>query len=189
MANRANQKADEEQSRHGGVDRDQAQNKVRGKAEELKNRIPDEHRERIANTIGETKDFLDEQFPEERRDQFIYRLKKVVVECQEHSDYQEAMEWLLQFFESELRFLSNRAFGLSHSRLQGSRPARHQQGRERCRLARRRPRRVICHQPVPNPPRAIRQWQVHARHARRPGPDLHRCPERSAPPRLVLSLR
>jgi hypothetical protein len=38
------------------------------------------------NKAGEQRDraqeFLDEEFPEERRQQFIYRLKKVVVECQ-----------------------------------------------------------------------------------------------------------
>jgi len=100
MAGRANQKANEEQSRHGNVDRDEAEQQARGKAQQLKEKIPEEHRERISNTINETKDFLDEQFPEERREQFIYRLKKVVVECQEHSDYQEAMSWLLDTFEN-----------------------------------------------------------------------------------------
>ena len=77
MAGRANQKANEEQSRHGDVDRDEAEQKARGKAQQLKERIPEEHRERLSNTINDTKDFLDEQFPEERREQFIYRLKKV----------------------------------------------------------------------------------------------------------------
>jgi hypothetical protein len=74
---------------------------ARGKAYELKNRIPEERRQQVSQAVDETKEFLHDVFPEERRDQFIYRLKKVVVECQEHKDYQEAMEWLLNFFESK----------------------------------------------------------------------------------------
>lgn len=64
------------------------------------NKIPDEHRERLNDQVGKTKDFLNENFPEERRDNFIYRLKKVVVECQEHKDYQDAMQWLLDTAEN-----------------------------------------------------------------------------------------
>ena len=58
----------------------------------------------------------EEYFPEERRDQFIYRGKKVslfptyfslvshaawqvIVECQKHDDYQQAIRWLLGFIE------------------------------------------------------------------------------------------
>lgn len=82
------------------VDKEDAKGQARGKMNDLKNRIPDEHRERAANAVNETKDFLHDQFPEERRDQFIYRLKKVVVECQNHKDYQEAMSWLLDTLEN-----------------------------------------------------------------------------------------
>jgi len=82
-------------------DQGEAKDQARGKAEQLKNRIPEEHRERVDNAVQETKEFVHDVFPEERREQFIYRLKKVVVECQQHKDYQEAMEWLLTFFESK----------------------------------------------------------------------------------------
>jgi len=81
-------------------DQGEAKDQARGKAEQLKNRIPEEHRERVDNAVQETKEFVHDVFPEERREQFIYRLKKVVVECQQHKDYQEAMEWLLTFFEN-----------------------------------------------------------------------------------------
>ncbi|KAJ7490866.1 hypothetical protein FB451DRAFT_1513957 [Mycena latifolia] len=37
----------------------------------------------------------DEYFPEERRDQWLWRGKKVIVECQKHADYQESVRWLL----------------------------------------------------------------------------------------------
>ncbi|KAG5640527.1 hypothetical protein DXG03_008215 [Asterophora parasitica] len=41
----------------------------------------------------------EEYFPPERRDQFIYRGKKVIIECQKHNDYQEAIRWLLSYVE------------------------------------------------------------------------------------------
>ena len=85
-------------------DSEDAKNQARNKAEQLKQRIPEEHREKLDNAVQETKEFVHDVFPEERREQFVYRLKKVVVECQQHKDYQEAMEWLLTFFES--KFLS-----------------------------------------------------------------------------------
>lgn len=86
-------------------DSEDAKNQARNKAEQLKQRIPEEHREKLDNAVKETKDFVHDVFPEERREQFVYRLKKVVVECQEHKDYQEAMEWLLNFFESKFLFI------------------------------------------------------------------------------------
>ncbi|KAJ6548106.1 hypothetical protein DFH09DRAFT_1504573 [Mycena vulgaris] len=42
----------------------------------------------------------DEFFPEERRDQWIWRGKKVIVECQKHADYQESVRWLLNAVDS-----------------------------------------------------------------------------------------
>jgi hypothetical protein len=42
----------------------------------------------------------DEYFPQERRDQFIYRGKKVIIECQKHDDYQESLRWLLDTLET-----------------------------------------------------------------------------------------
>ncbi|WWC93737.1 hypothetical protein V866_000573 [Kwoniella sp. B9012] len=87
-------------NRDTGADRAQAEGTARNKAQQLRDRIPEEHRARAADAIQDTKQFFKEQLPEERRDQFIYRLKKVVVECQEHKDYQEAISWLLDTLEN-----------------------------------------------------------------------------------------
>ncbi|KAJ9126120.1 hypothetical protein QFC24_002393 [Naganishia onofrii] len=64
------------------------------------NAVPDDVRNKASQGIDKTKDFLNENFPEERRDQFIYRLKKVVVECQDHKDYQEAITFFLDQAEN-----------------------------------------------------------------------------------------
>ncbi|KAK8854853.1 hypothetical protein IAR55_003592 [Kwoniella newhampshirensis] len=100
IAGRANQKADAADQNTPDVDQDQAKDQARGKVNDLKSKIPEEHREKAANAIQDTKNFFSEQLPQERRDQFIYRLKKVVVECQGHKDYQEAMSWLLDTLEN-----------------------------------------------------------------------------------------
>ncbi len=66
----------------------------------LTDRVPQEHKDRANDHADRTKRFFaEEYFPEERRDQFIYRGKKVVVECQKHKDYQESIRWLLNYLE------------------------------------------------------------------------------------------
>ncbi|KAH9851443.1 hypothetical protein C2E23DRAFT_732995 [Lenzites betulinus] len=66
----------------------------------IRGRVPDEHKDRANEQTQRVKNFLSEEyFPEERRDQFIFRLKKVVYECQSHDDYQGSMQWLLNFLE------------------------------------------------------------------------------------------
>ncbi|KAI0744977.1 hypothetical protein C8Q76DRAFT_764414 [Earliella scabrosa] len=76
------------------------QDKFNGMKDSLMGRVPDEHREQANEQTNRVKNFLsDEYFPEERRDQFIFRLKKVIYECQSHDDYQESMKWLLNFLE------------------------------------------------------------------------------------------
>ncbi|KAJ7061465.1 hypothetical protein C8F01DRAFT_1369002 [Mycena amicta] len=42
----------------------------------------------------------DEFFPEERRERWIWRGKKVIIECQKHSDYQESVRWLLDMIDA-----------------------------------------------------------------------------------------
>ncbi|KAJ6447574.1 hypothetical protein C8R47DRAFT_1231379 [Mycena vitilis] len=42
----------------------------------------------------------DEFFPEERRERWIWRGKKVIVECQKHKDYQESVTWLLDTIDA-----------------------------------------------------------------------------------------
>ncbi|KAJ7684251.1 hypothetical protein DFH06DRAFT_1155114 [Mycena polygramma] len=44
--------------------------------------------------------FTDEFFPEERRERWIWRGKKVIVECQKHKDYQESVTWLLDTIDA-----------------------------------------------------------------------------------------
>ncbi|KAL9126541.1 MAG: hypothetical protein Q9217_004421 [Psora testacea] len=73
-----------------------AMNKLRGTASE---NIPDEHKDKARNAGNRTKNYFGEKVPKERRDQTIYRLKKMIVEIQSHSDYQEAIETLLSLAE------------------------------------------------------------------------------------------
>jgi len=84
--------AQHEADRNGAnVDRDQAQGQAREKANQMKERIPERQRAAASDAINSSRQIVDDAFPEERREQFIYRLKKVVVECQEHKDYMEAV--------------------------------------------------------------------------------------------------
>ncbi|GAC75401.1 hypothetical protein PANT_15c00056 [Moesziomyces antarcticus T-34] len=69
------------------------------KAQLLSDKIPQKHKDLAKEHKDKATDYLQEKFPKERRDQFYYRLKKVVVECQRHKDYQDAMEYFLTFFE------------------------------------------------------------------------------------------
>ena len=63
-----------------------------------------DYKERGNEQVHRAKEwFTEEYFPEERRDQFIYRMKKVVIECQKHSDYQESIRWLLGYLEEYAR--------------------------------------------------------------------------------------
>ena len=67
----------------------------------LSDRIPQEHKDRVGDQYDRAKTFLsDEYFPQERRDQFIYRGKKVIIECQKHDDYQASLKWLLGALET-----------------------------------------------------------------------------------------
>ncbi|KAE8451477.1 hypothetical protein EG329_003550 [Mollisiaceae sp. DMI_Dod_QoI] len=61
--------------------------------------VPEETKQRGRETRERTKNYLKEKMPEERRDQTIYRLKKLVVECQGHPDYQQAITTLLDLAE------------------------------------------------------------------------------------------
>lgn len=63
-------------------------------------KIPDKHKETAKEHKEKTLNYLKENFPQERRDQFIYRFKKVLVECQRHKDYQDAMDFFLTAFEN-----------------------------------------------------------------------------------------
>lgn len=67
----------------------------------LSDRVPQEHKDRASDELDHAKTFFtDEYFPKERRDQFIYRGKKVIIECQKHDDYQASLKWLLDTLET-----------------------------------------------------------------------------------------
>lgn len=55
--------------------------------------------EKKEQTKGQVTDYLKDKVPEERRDAAIGRLKKMVVEIQDHEDYNDAVEILLQIAE------------------------------------------------------------------------------------------
>ncbi|KAK3322207.1 hypothetical protein B0H66DRAFT_574522 [Apodospora peruviana] len=46
-----------------------------------------------------TKEYFSKKMPQERREQTVWRLKKMVVECQQHPDYQRAIQTLLDLAE------------------------------------------------------------------------------------------
>ncbi|KAG0701989.1 hypothetical protein DFH29DRAFT_924101 [Suillus ampliporus] len=74
--------------------------RFRGYAGGITDRIPQQHRDRASEQYERGRKFMvEEYFPEDRRDQFIYRGKKVIIECQKHDDYQDAIRWLLGFVE------------------------------------------------------------------------------------------
>ncbi|ETS73594.1 hypothetical protein PFICI_14540 [Pestalotiopsis fici W106-1] len=56
-------------------------------------------KETAAQYRARAKQYLGNKVPEERRDQIIWRLKKMVLECQQHPDYQQAISTLLDLAE------------------------------------------------------------------------------------------
>ena len=46
-----------------------------------------------------TKEYFNKKMPEERKDQIIFRLKKMVLECQQHPEYSRAIQSLLRLAE------------------------------------------------------------------------------------------
>lgn len=66
----------------------------------IADRIPGNQKDRGREQFDRGRKYLTEEyFPEERRDQFLYRAKKVIIECQKHDDYQDALKWLLSTAE------------------------------------------------------------------------------------------
>ena len=62
---------------------DNATSNLRGTASE---NIPDETQDRARNTKNRTANYAKSKLPKERRDQTIFRLKKMIIEIQSHSD-------------------------------------------------------------------------------------------------------
>jgi len=74
--------------------------KKRGLMDRFKNAIPQEHQDKAKDHAKRGRDFLTEEyFPPERRDQWIWRAKKVILECQSHPEYQSSLRWLLAYIK------------------------------------------------------------------------------------------
>ncbi|KAJ4479342.1 hypothetical protein J3R30DRAFT_3289645 [Lentinula aciculospora] len=86
-----------------GVEDVKEEAKKRGlmdRVKNVKNTIPNEHQDKAKEHFKRGKEFLtDEYFPKERRDQWIWRGKKVVLECQSHPEYQSSLRWLLAYMK------------------------------------------------------------------------------------------
>jgi len=74
---------------------DEDQQRAKDKAQEVK----DTAVEKKEQTKQQTKDYLKDKVPEERRNKAIDRLKKMVVEIQDHEDYNDAIDSLLHMAE------------------------------------------------------------------------------------------
>ncbi|KKY23932.1 hypothetical protein UCRPC4_g02745 [Phaeomoniella chlamydospora] len=66
--------------------------------DETKEKV-DKSKEKLNQTKARTANYLKSKMPEERREQTIWRFKKMIVEIQGHSDYQQAIETLLSLAE------------------------------------------------------------------------------------------
>ncbi|KAG6020643.1 hypothetical protein E4U41_002773 [Claviceps citrina] len=92
-------------TRSDGVDHAAAQNAVKSTAQKkIDEKMDPETKEKIKKRNEEyrrkTKEYFNKKMPEERRDQIVFRLKKMVLECQQHPDYSRAIQALLHLAET-----------------------------------------------------------------------------------------
>lgn len=95
---------DQQTGTSSGVDaRSGAQAAVGTLQDRLNANVDPETREKAQSKAKEyrarAKDYLGRKVPQERREQTIWRLKKMVLECQQHPDYQRAIQTLLDLAE------------------------------------------------------------------------------------------
>jgi hypothetical protein len=64
--------------------------------ERLDQNVPEEHKERARQWREGTQNFLKSKMPRERREQTQWRLKKMIVEIQNHEDYIDAVNTLIE---------------------------------------------------------------------------------------------
>lgn len=57
-------------------------------------------KERNEEFRRKTREYMDKKMPQERKDQIIWRLKKMVIECQQHPDYSQAIQTILRIAET-----------------------------------------------------------------------------------------
>ncbi|EFX03202.1 hypothetical protein CMQ_3131 [Grosmannia clavigera kw1407] len=77
---------------------------------------------KTSNYRSRGRDYLSTKIPQERRDQVVWRLKKMVIECQQHPDYQQAVQTLLDLAEKYQGHAQTTASS-SASTVQGARSA------------------------------------------------------------------
>ncbi|KAM4062146.1 hypothetical protein HRG_008995 [Hirsutella rhossiliensis] len=87
------------------VDRNAGQNAAVGAAKQkIDQNLDPETKEKIKQRNEEyrrkAREYLNKKMPRERKDQVIFRLKKMILECQQHPDYSEAIQTLLRLAES-----------------------------------------------------------------------------------------
>ncbi|KAK0623466.1 hypothetical protein B0T14DRAFT_536345 [Immersiella caudata] len=77
-----------------------AANTLQQKAEEnVDQETKDKARDKKQEYRARAREYLKKKMPQDRRDQTIWRLKKMVLECQQHPDYQTAIQTLLDLAE------------------------------------------------------------------------------------------
>ncbi|EGU77468.1 hypothetical protein FOQG_06126 [Fusarium oxysporum f. sp. raphani 54005] len=73
----------------------------------LDNKVDPETKESILQRNEEyrrkARNYFDKKMPQERKDQTIWRLKKMILECQQHEDYSQAIQTLLRLAETYSR--------------------------------------------------------------------------------------
>ncbi|TQN70527.1 hypothetical protein CSHISOI_05074 [Colletotrichum shisoi] len=92
---------DQQQGTNSGVN---AQGAVRNVTEKKYNENIDDEtkeqaRQRKEEYLRRSKEYFNKKMPQERKEQTIWRLKKMVLECQQHPDYAQAIETLLNLAE------------------------------------------------------------------------------------------
>ncbi|KAI2468989.1 hypothetical protein F4781DRAFT_395972 [Annulohypoxylon bovei var. microspora] len=79
------------------------QNATSGATDQAKSNVDPDTRESVQETSKQyrarTQQYLSKKMPQERRDQTVWRLKKMVIECQQHPDYNQAISTLLDLAE------------------------------------------------------------------------------------------
>ncbi|KAL4069133.1 hypothetical protein J3A83DRAFT_4535807 [Scleroderma citrinum] len=81
--------------------------RMRAARDNIAEHIPGNQKDRAREQLDKGRRYLTEEyFPEERRDQYIYRAKKVIIECQKQEDYQDALKWLLSVAEEYAAHIS-----------------------------------------------------------------------------------
>jgi len=70
--------------------------------------VDDETKDKIKQRNEEYRrranEYFNKKVPQERKDQIIFRLKKMILECQQHADYREAIQTILRLAENYGRY-------------------------------------------------------------------------------------